>query len=643
LDKFFIHIILLFASITTTNAQWLCPWENRNPIAITETSGSNLTNYQVRLDVAFATGMNADFSDLRFTSNDGTTLLDYWIEMSIPSTNAIVWVEIPSLVANSEIGIYMYYCNPVAISASNGSNTFVFFDHFDSLQGWTDYGTGDLVSDNTTIPGTSLLAKINNCDPNGGFKPLGTTLSEFRMISREIRLDESGNTCAWNRYGLENDDYDGYTIRRLADSPNNGQRFGYERRNDGSATNTNEANMNHPQEIWYRSELRRCNATTNNITSVLYNDDRSVIGTVNGTDQTYSSFDRVTVRGGRPYYFDFIAVANFTCSDPVYSLGTLEKDLPTAVCQNITVQLDNTGIAMLLPDEVDDGSSDDCGIDNMTLSQDEFDCTHLGGNNVTLTVTDLHGNMASCSATVRVADLIDPIITCPDNIVLEANNAGCTALVNWTDPIATDNCVTVDFNSIHSSGDAFPVGETVVQYLAKDGTGNSSSCTFTVTVENNLSVPTINIADNSGLTNDDGIICAGELAMLSVSTSHAAYSWSNGASTQTTTVNTTGNYVLVIKDGIGCTNSSDVDITVNQLPTAGTCNLIPDLCQENTGGVTIKANDGLAPYTVSWTPNVGSSNTQTIPNDGGQLNITNIPGGNTINISVTDSNGCTID
>ena len=41
-----------------------------------------------------------------------------------------------------------------------------------------------------------------------------------------------------------------------------------------------------------------------------------------------------------------------------------------------------------------------------------------------------------------------------------------------------------------ASGSTFPVGTTTVSYMAKDSTGNTSSCSFTVTVIDNQN-PTI--------------------------------------------------------------------------------------------------------------------------------------------------------
>ena len=105
-------------------------------------AGANtLTNYQVKVPVTYASGMNADFSDLRFTSSDGTTLLDYWIESSTASTSAVVWVEIPTIVDSAKI--YMYYGKSDATTVSNGTNTFPLFDDFSGdLSKWTTGGGG---------------------------------------------------------------------------------------------------------------------------------------------------------------------------------------------------------------------------------------------------------------------------------------------------------------------------------------------------------------------------------------------------------------------------------------------------------------------------------------------------------------------
>jgi len=75
---------------------------------------------------------------------------------------------------------------------------------------------------------------------------------------------------------------------------------------------------------------------------------------------------------------------------------------PIAICQDITITLDGNGTATVNPALVDNGSSDICGIDNLTLSQTIFDCDEVGVSVITFTVSDLSGNTATCNAQVTI-------------------------------------------------------------------------------------------------------------------------------------------------------------------------------------------------------------------------------------------------
>jgi hypothetical protein len=76
--------------------------------------------------------MRSDCGDIRFTDSDGITLLNYWIEGPINSSNTRIWVKVPNIPANSIKKIYLYYGNPDATSLSNPDATFVFFEDFSS-------------------------------------------------------------------------------------------------------------------------------------------------------------------------------------------------------------------------------------------------------------------------------------------------------------------------------------------------------------------------------------------------------------------------------------------------------------------------------------------------------------------------------
>jgi hypothetical protein len=129
-----------FAIVAEVSAQsWLAPeWSYRMQIVVRNSSSSNtLTNYQVKVSLR---RNNFHFSDarsggqdLRFTADDGTTALNYWIEyFSAAAESAVVWVKIPHVAAADSAVIFMYYGNPLGSSSSSGNATFEFFDDFES-------------------------------------------------------------------------------------------------------------------------------------------------------------------------------------------------------------------------------------------------------------------------------------------------------------------------------------------------------------------------------------------------------------------------------------------------------------------------------------------------------------------------------
>jgi hypothetical protein len=65
--------------------------------------------------------------------------------------------------------------------------------------------------------------------------------------------------------------------------------------------------------------------------------------------------------------------------------------------------LDETGTVTIAPEDIDQGSTDNCGIESMNLSQTEFTWIDLGTQEVILTVTDLAGNSSSCIANITIA------------------------------------------------------------------------------------------------------------------------------------------------------------------------------------------------------------------------------------------------
>ncbi|WP_051285364.1 M36 family metallopeptidase [Aequorivita capsosiphonis] len=174
-----------------------------------------------------------------------------------------------------------------------------------------------------------------------------------------------------------------------------------------------------------------------------------------------------------------------TCS---FDVTINDTELPAAVCQNISVQLDASGNASITVAEVENGSTDNCAIDSMSISSDSFTCDDLGDNDITLTITDVNGNSATCVAVVTVEDTIAPDLTCPvdqtqdpgaGNLYVVPDyfvNGEATATDNCTDPITMTTQVPV-------AGTELDNGVYTVTLTAEDESGNNTTCTFELTVD----------------------------------------------------------------------------------------------------------------------------------------------------------------
>jgi len=160
---------------------------------------------------------------------------------------------------------------------------------------------------------------------------------------------------------------------------------------------------------------------------------------------------------------------------------------PAALCQDITIQLDATGNASILPADIDAGSTDACGIDTITATMLAFDCTHIGPNNVDLIVTDINGNTSSCTAVVTVEDIEAPVALCQD-ITAQLDALGMATIVPAdVDGGSTDNCgvatTAINIDTFDCTDVGVPVAVTLT---VTDTNGNMSNCAALVTVEDTV-------------------------------------------------------------------------------------------------------------------------------------------------------------
>jgi len=103
---------------------------------------------------------------------------------------------------------------------------------------------------------------------------------------------------------------------------------------------------------------------------------------------------------------------------PVAYFLFIDVTPPVAICKPASVTLVN-GTASINAAAVNNGSNDECGPVTLGISKTSFNCSNIGANIVTLTVTDGTGNVATCSATVTVAGVVPScsIAAVPSNTV----------------------------------------------------------------------------------------------------------------------------------------------------------------------------------------------------------------------------------
>ncbi|MFH1823581.1 MAG: DUF2341 domain-containing protein [archaeon] len=313
-------------------SSWLDGWSYRKKHTLIGSGLGNQNNYQVKFKVyntnGFDSGENvylgsniqAGYQDLRFTNELGTVLglLDYWIEQINPD-HAVVWVEVDNIGINKEI--YIYYGNTNAVSTSNGIETWNYFEDFETWNNWKNYSSGGCVQ-NIDFFGFGVLEKIISNDPNGCYKNIPLSMSDFRFLGRKYRPN-TGSGGSYDRFGFEDATFNGYTFY-IAGKVSGSGYFGFERREAGSSKQTYSLTLAHPYDNWYIEELTKADSS---FLATEYDDDHVEIGNVQEKDSKFKKkdFDTLTVRGGYNYYLDWLAIGNFVNPEPSHGTWNLEE------------------------------------------------------------------------------------------------------------------------------------------------------------------------------------------------------------------------------------------------------------------------------------------------------------------------------
>ena len=147
-----------------------------------------------------------------------------------------------------------------------------------------------------------------------------------------------------------------------------------------------------------------------------------------------------------------------------FTVTVTDMELPEALCQSITLDLMGGSSVSITPADIDNGSSDNCGIVDYSLDMDTFTCANVGENTVTLTVTDDEGNIDTCTATVTVEDNTAPEITCigePAIFNILEEFEGATIPAGWTTVLESGTQDWTFGSGVMPLGDPFPTNAAI--------------------------------------------------------------------------------------------------------------------------------------------------------------------------------------
>jgi hypothetical protein len=284
--------------------------------------------------------------------------------------------------------------------------------------------------------------------------------------------------------------------------------------------------------------------------------------------------------------------------------------------------------------------------------------------------TDIAGNTSTCSFTVTVVDNQAPALSCPANITQNTDVNACVATVVTPNPTISDNCAVTSLTWVLTGATtgASPLtginyvgtrpfnlngttgqGITTVTYTAKDAAGNTTTCSFTVTV-NDLWIPVI-----SGQPTNQ-FVCVGSNGVFTVTASVPAgnpltYQWQTwtgpagpwvdiaGATSATLTLNAvpfslnTTDYRVKLTGRCSEVISNFATLYVNPLPTVTLLASRPlALLPGNTLDITAIASPGGGTY--QWFKNGVPFAT------GSELHGLTVDDIGSYTVTYTDLNGC---
>lgn len=637
-------------------------WTHVQPFSVQNNMATALTNYQLRLTVntqvlISAGQMLANGNDLRFGKDcNGTTLLNYWIESGLNTTNTVIWVKMDVLPASAAASLFMYYGNSSAGAASSIPGVFIGpHSGTDSTANTNLSGSSDAQRGFRFAPTEDILiTAFGKNEPSSN--PHYVTLFDYNTQALLSQQQVAGPSAQWSYTNIANPMWLTQNTQYLLEiffpqtdqayyfgaAPTVGQHITYfDMRYCNSCTqNTFPTNVVGGMlygyvDMWYWTKQNAANPPTVTGMGALTMNVTSASPSVCTGDSTNAT---VTISGGpSPYSIAWSPTAGV--SNPASATPRISPAITTTYTVTVTDGCGATHTALttinvnpapavaagVSTDSVCTGSSFTpmgSGADSYSWSgglTDNSPFTPSMTNTYTVTGTALNG----CTGTAAVTVEVLPLPAVVANITATTVCTGDTVLFTGSGAMtyAWDNGVTDNMPYLPSSTMMYHVTGTDAY-----GCVNWDSVTVAVNQSPNVT------ASSSGSP-----YCEGMGSAVLTGNGADSYFWMPGAIYATvigTGPSVTTTYTVTGTDSItGCSAMATVTVTVNPNPVLAT--MSDSTCSNACAQLNAMATNGSGPYAYQWMPNTGLNNASIANPLACNASTT------CYTVMVTDANGCT--
>lgn len=346
---------------------------------------------------------------------------------------------------------------------------------------------------------------------------------------------------------------------------------------------------------------------------------------------------------------DFFSVGTTTVSCTVtdavnrtancsFTITVVDAEAPVAICNDLTIQLDENGQGSATIDQFDGGSTDNCQVNLVSVTKNNFSCADAATEPgfVTLTVSD-GVNTSTCASMVTVEDNAPATAIC-QTATLNLTSDGTTILPpSMVDGGSFTACgnFTLSVSPNAFDCDDVGLGFTVTLTATDNSNNNSTTCTTTISVTDtdmHCNQPPVAVCQPVSVNTNEN--CVG----IAAAADFDGGSFDPDGDPMTFTVNPTGPYplgttnvILTVTDPLGAFDQCSTTITVtdNTPPTAVCMPVTVQL--DNTGSASITA----AQVEGGSSDACGINSFSVSPSTFGCDNV----GNNTVTLTVWDNNG----